>query len=261
MTEVRSQTVAIELPGSIASGATVAIGGVGTSRKPMALLRALVDAGVRDLTVVSLLGSIDVELLLAAGAVRELHTAAVAVDGVGMAPVYRKARQSGDVRVVEWSEGSLCAALEAGARGLPSMPCATSPESDVVGGNDWLLVRIDPFTGDRIVHARAVAPDAALLHVPEGDGQGNLFIDGDPCADPLLAYAASTVLATADRVTSRPAREATVSRVWVDAVFEAPRGSWPTASYPNSRADPGPLVEWVSSGGADTATLREGGRS
>lgn len=259
MTEVRLRSTAVELPGVIASGTTVAIGGVGTSRKPMALVRALVDAGIENLTVISMLGSVDVELLLAAGAVRELHAAAVAVDGVGMAPLYRAARQSGRIRVVEWSEGSLCAALEAGARGLPSMPCATSPESDVVRGNDWLLVGVDPFTGERVVHARAVTPDVALLHVPDADGHGNLFIDGDPGADPLLAYASSTVLATADRVTVRTAREATVSRIWVDAVFESPRASCPTASYPHLRADLDRLGAWVSSGGTDAATLREEG--
>lgn len=260
MTQVRARTTAVELPGGITPGATVAIGGIGTNRKPMRLVRALVDAGIADLTVVSLLGSVDVELLLAAGVVRELHAAAVAVDGVGMAPVYRRTRQSGSVRVVEWSEGSLCAALEAGARNLPSMPCATAPDSDVVRGNDSLLVRTDPFTGDPVVHARALTPDVALLHVPEVDGHGNLFIDGDPGADPLLAYASSAVLATADRVTERTAREATMSRVWVDTVFESPHASWPTASYPHAPADLDCLRAWVSSGGADTAMLREDGQ-
>lgn len=258
MTDVRSHATAVELTGVVRSGATVAIGGIGTSRKPMALVRALVDAGAGELTVVSMLGSVDVELLLAADVVRELHTAAVAVDGVGMAPLYRAARQNGRVRVVEWSEGSLFAALEAGARGLPSMPCATSPESDVVRGNDRLRVAADAFTGDHVVHARAVTPDVALLHVPDADAAGNLFIDGDPGFDPMLACASETVLATAERVTARPAREATVSRVWVDTVFEVPRASWPTASYPHTEADLERLGAWVTSRGADTATLRGG---
>ncbi len=112
---------AVDARARVPDGALVALGGIGTSRKPMALIRALVEAGVRDLRVVSALGSVDVDYLIAAGCVAEVHTAGVAIDGVGMAPRYRSARQSGTVRVVEWSEGSLHAALDAAARGLPSL--------------------------------------------------------------------------------------------------------------------------------------------
>ncbi len=135
--------------GRVPDGSLIAIGGVGTSRKPMSLVRALVAAGVRELRVVSVLGSVDVDLLIAAGCVAEVHTAGVAIDGVGMAPRYRQARQSGEVRVVEWSEGSLYAAFDASARGLPSLACSMSPDSDVVANNDNLAV------ARRRVHRRA----------------------------------------------------------------------------------------------------------
>lgn len=239
---------------AVPDGALIAIGGIGTSRKPMELVRALVHAGVRELRVISVLGSVDVDYLLAAECVSEVHTAGIAIDGVGMAPRYRQARQSGGVRVVEWSEGSLHAALDAAARGLPSLPCGTSPASDVVAGNDNLLVAPDPFTGTPVVYARALTPDVALLHVAEASPRGDLYIDGDAGFDVVTACASRSVVVSADRVIDRPGCEASVSRIWVDTLVHSPRGAWPTACYPLTSVDAGALRNWVSSRG-DPAVL------
>lgn len=238
----------------VPDGALIAIGGIGTSRKPMALVRRLAEAGVRELRVISVLGSVDVDYLLAAGCVAELHTAGVAIDGVGMAPRYRQARQTGEVRVIEWSEGSLHAALDASARGLPSLPCGTSPESDVVAGNDHLVVAPDPFTGAPVVFARALTPDLALLHVAEASARGDLYIDGDAGFDVVTACAARSVVVSAERVTDRPADQASLSRIWVDTVLHTPGGAWPTACFPVSAVDAGALQSWVGSRG-DLAVL------
>ncbi len=233
----------------VPDGALVAIGGAGISRKPMALLRALVDAGVRGLRVISVLGSVDVDYLIAARAVAEVHTAGVTIDGVGMAPRYRAARQSGDVHVVEWSEGSLHAALEAAARDLPSLPCRTSPDSDVVAGNEGLIVAPDPFTSEPVVHARALRPDVALLHVAEASERGDLYIDGDGGFDAVTACAAGRVIASADRIVKRDGWQASISRIWVDRLVHLPGGSWPTGAYPAAALDPAALQGWVASKG------------
>lgn len=234
---------------AVPDGALVALGGIGTSRKPMALVRMLVEAGVQDLRIISVLGSIDVDYLLAAGCVAELHTAGVAIDGVGMAPRYRRARQDGEIRVLEWSEGSLHAALDAAARGLPSLPCSTSPCADVVAANENLTVAPDPFTASPVVHARALAPDVALLHVPAASAAGDLFIDGDGGFDVVTACAAGSVIVSAEQVSDRPAAQASLSRIWVDAIVHSPGGSWPTACYPVAAADPAALQHWVGSRG------------
>lgn len=244
-----------ELAATVPPGSTVAIGGVGLSRKPMALVRGLVDAGVTGLRVVSFLGSVDVELLLAAGAAAEVHTAGTSLEAAGLAPCYRRARQEGSGVVVEWSEGSLHAAIEATARGLPSEPCSTSPASAVVAANPALVVAPDPFTGVDVVVARALAIDVALLHVPEVDAEGNLFVAGDGGIDGLLARAADRVLATASRLGERSPREAAISRIWVDATAVDPRGAWPTACHPTEVLDLPSVQAWARSGGSDPAVL------
>lgn len=254
MTQVLSSATA--LPDLVPDGAVVAVGGAGLSRKPMDLLRALVSAGTQNLSVVSFLGSVDVELLLAAGAVRRLHTAGVALDGFGLAPAYRSARQQRSVEVVEWSEGSLCAAVEAAARGVPSFPCATATNSDIVAPNPWLGVFPDPHTGTDVVFARALRPDVALLHAAAADEYGNVYVEGDFGIDGLLARAASVTVVSVEEilVDADPARAA-MSRIWVDAIIEIPGGSWPTESYPSALVDLGSVARWAESDGTQASLL------
>lgn len=246
---------AAELRSLVPDGSSVAIGGIGLSRKPMGLLRALLAARVRDLRVVAFLGSVDVELLLAAGAVAELHTAGVALDGAGLAPRYRQARQEGAPPVVEWSEGSLLAAVEAAARGLPSLPCITSPRSAVVARNPHLCVAADPFTGLEVTVARALPIDVALLHVPAADPEGNLVVAGDPGIDGELARAGGTVVASCSTRRDERAADAVISRIWVDAVVHLADGAWPTACHPTEAAEPAPVLRWAAERGADPAVL------
>ena len=192
MTPVAVPQLSIEqVVDAVPDGCTVALGGIRLERRPMALVQALVDAGRRDLTVVAFLGSLDVELLLAAGAVAELHAPGVGLDAAGLAPCYRAARQDGSVRFVEWSEGLLLTSLEAAARGVPSAPAWMGLGSDLPAVNPWLRPGTDPFEGTPVMHVRALTIDVALLHVPEVDREGNLYVAGDLGADALLARAAS----------------------------------------------------------------------
>lgn len=241
----------------IPDGSTVAVGGAGLSRKPMALLSDLAASGAVDIRLVSFLGSVDVELLIAAGVVRSVHTSGVSLDGFGLAPAYRKARQGGSVSVVEWSEGSLSAALEAAARGLGSLPTTTSPQSDVVAENDWLTVAADVFTGVDTVFARAVRPDVALIHAAAADATGNIYIAGDTAIDGLLARASATTVASVERVEDGldPA-SAAISRLWVDEVQVRPGGSWPTESHPAALVDLAAVGRWAGSDGTDPDLLR-----
>ena len=72
---------AVEL---VPDGATLYLGGAILSRKPIALVRALIEAGRRDLDVVTFTGSLDVDLLVGAGAVRSVSAAYVGLGAVGM---------------------------------------------------------------------------------------------------------------------------------------------------------------------------------
>ena len=144
---------------AVADGALVATGGGELRRKPMAAVRALAESGRRDLRVATMLGSADVEALLGAGVVAEVHSAGVAL--LGLAPRWREARQTGAPRVVEWSEGTFVAALQAAALGLDSQPWPTGLDTDLPAINPSLVEAADPHTGARVLAVRALVPDVA----------------------------------------------------------------------------------------------------
>ena len=80
----------------IESGMTVGIGGWGPRRKPMALVRELLNSEVTDLTLVSY-GGADVGMLCAAGKVKKLIFAFVSLDFIPLEPFFRQARQNGEL--------------------------------------------------------------------------------------------------------------------------------------------------------------------
>lgn len=218
-------------------GAVVAVGGVGLSRKPVAACRALAESGRRGLVLVSWLGSLDVEILLAAGCVEELHTAGVALDGAGLAPRYRQAREQGTVRYVEWSEGSLVTSLQAASLGLDSGLTRSGLGSDLPGLNPWLKETVDPHTGAPVIAARAIVPDLALLHVPAVDAAGNAYVDGDLGADGLLARAARRTVVTYEREAKPDPARAAISRLWIDRTVRAEGGARPGGCFPDYGPD------------------------
>lgn len=246
-----------DLPERVADGALIAIGGAGLQRKPMSALRALVAAGRRELRVISFLGSLDVELLLAAGAVAELHSAGVSLDAAGLAPHYRDARETGSVSFFEWSEGTLLCALEAAARGVPSLPTWQALATDMPAINPWLREGRDPFTGEPVMNVRALCPDVALLHVPAVDDAGYAYLDGDLAYDGAMARAAGEVIVSYDERRASEPRLAVLSRLWIDATIHAPQGAWPTGCHPLTGVDSASVASWAAAGLDATPALLE----
>ena len=89
----------------IESGMTVGIGGWGSRRKPMAIVRALCNSSVKDLTLVSY-GGPDVGLLVAAGKVKRLISGFVSLDSIALEPHFRLARQKGELEFFEIDEAT-----------------------------------------------------------------------------------------------------------------------------------------------------------
>jgi glutaconate CoA-transferase subunit A len=237
-----------EAAAQVPDGATLALGGIRLQRRPMALVRALADAGRRDLTIISFLGSLEVEVLLAAGCVSELHAPAVGLDEAGLAPRFRAARQQRTVRFYEWSEGLLLTALEAAARGVPSFPAWMGLGSDLPALNPWLRPGVDPFDGTPVMNVRALSVEVTLLHVPYVDVEGNLYVEGDLGADGLLARAAARTLVSYECSTERDPLRAAISRLWIDGLVPAHRGAWPAGCHPAYGVDSKAVRRWVSDG-------------
>jgi glutaconate CoA-transferase, subunit A len=246
-----------QLAAEICDGATIALGGAGLQRKPMAAVRGLIEAGRRDLTVVSFLGSLEVELLLAAGRVTELHSAGVSLDGAGLAPCYRSARQDGTLEFVEWSEGTLLCALQATARGVPSLPTWMALDTDLPRLNPFVREGRDPFTDARVMNVRALRCDVAVLHVPAVDASGNAYVEGDFAIDGVLARAADRTYVCYERMIPADPRRAALSRIWIDAAVPAARGALPTGCHPVYGADLTAISRWARDGAGAPTDARD----
>src|SRR3954466_16033067 len=89
-----------EVVAELSDGMTIGIGGWGSRRKPMSLVRAILRSPLKDLTIVSY-GGPDVGILCAAGKVKKAIYGFVSLDSIPLEPHFRAARQSGAIEAVE----------------------------------------------------------------------------------------------------------------------------------------------------------------
>lgn len=252
----------IDLPeaaGLVPDGAMVALGGGLCARLPMALVRELVRAGRRELHLVGSAHSIDVELLVAAGAVRTVEESYVGFEqDLGLAPAYRRAAQAGAVEVRETCCATVLAQLRAAEQGVPFMPVRGIKGSDIHGWHPEYVEMTCPYTGEAIVVAPALRPDVALLHAPLGDHRGNLHLDQPYVLDERFAGASAAVVATVERLAEPDevaAAGITVPGHLVAGLAEVPYGAHPTSCYPGYAYDRQHLTEYVQLAGAGDDTL------
>jgi glutaconate CoA-transferase, subunit A len=181
-----------EVVSELRSGMTIGIGGWGSRRKPMSLVREIVRSDLRDLTIVCY-GGPDVGLLCAAGKVKRLIYGFVSLDSIPLEPHFQAARQAGAIEVTEYDEGMLQWALYAASLRLPFLPTRAGLGSDVLRLNPGLRTVRSPYADDSELLAVPALPlDAALLHLNRADAAGNAAILGpDLYFDDLFATAAA----------------------------------------------------------------------
>lgn len=233
-----------EAAGQVESGMTIGIGGWGSRRKPMALVRELLRTDVTDLTVVTF-GGPDVGLLCAAGKVRRLVYGFVSLDSIPLDPHFRVAREAGRIKTAEYDEGMFVSALRAGAGRLSFLPTRAGLASDVLTMNPGLRTVQSPYDGDVYVAVPGVRMDVSLIHLNRGDAQGNgQYLGPDPYFDDLIAMASDRCIMSVERVvpTAELTRDAApqsllVSRIFVSAVVEAPHGAHFTSCEPDYGRD------------------------
>lgn len=223
-----------EVVASIADGSTVALGGNTLHRAPAALVHELVRQGKRDLHLVKTAGAYDIDLLCGVGSAASVAAGFVGYETVfGLAPLYRRAVESGTVEAREHACYTIIAGLRAASQGVPFMPLNGLQGSDLVGLRGFKSVA-DPYTDQQVLVVPAIVPDVALIHVQMADQDGNCRIDGSHFEDVLMARAARRVIVTAERIVDRevlaadPGRTA-IAGFLVGSVVEAPRGAWPTS--------------------------------
>ncbi|WP_327410031.1 acyl CoA--acetate/3-ketoacid CoA transferase subunit alpha [Streptomyces sp. NBC_01281] len=239
-----------DVVGRLESGMTLGIGGWGSRRKPMALVRALLRTDITDLTVVAY-GGPDVGLLAAAGRIRKLVTAFATLDSIPLEPHYRAARERGAFELTEVDEAMFMWGLHAAANRLPFLPVRAGIGSDVMRVNPGLRTVTspypDPSSGVRedLVAMPALRLDAALVHMNRADRAGNgQYLGPDPYFDDLFCEAADAAYVSCERIvdTAELTKEAApqtllLQRSAVTGVVETPNGAHFTSCAPDHGRD------------------------
>ncbi|RSM49097.1 CoA transferase subunit A [Amycolatopsis balhimycina DSM 5908] len=239
------RTTADEVAAEIRDGMTVGIGGWGSRRKPMALVRAILRTPVKDLTIVSY-GGPDVGLLCAAGKVSRVVFGFVTLDSIPFDPWFGRARETGAIKVTEYDEGMFGTALSAAAQRLPFLPTRAGLGSEVMRANPDLRTVRSPYAdGEELVAVPAQHLDVALVHLNRADARGNAqYLGPDPYFDELFCLAAAKrfvsvekVVETAELTAGGPVQSLLLNRANVDGVVAAPRGAHFTTAVPDYGRD------------------------
>lgn len=229
----------------LSDGMTIGIGGWGSRRKPMSLVRALLRSDLKDLTIVSY-GGPDVGLLAKSGKVRKLAYGFVSLDSIPLEPHFRQARQAGGIEVLELDEGAFQLGLLAAAHRVPFYPCRAGLGSDMMTNNPDIRTVTSPYDdGEVLVAIPAMNLDVSFIHMNRADAAGNgQFLGPDLYFDDLFAMAAEKTFMSCEKVipTEDFLKEASVhtlkiSRIFVDGVVEAPRGAHFTECPPDYGRD------------------------
>jgi glutaconate CoA-transferase subunit A len=215
-----------QIVAELRSGMTIGIGGWGSRRKPMALVRAIAGSGLSGLTIVSY-GGPDVGLLIAAGKVRRLVTGFVTLDSIPLEPQFRLARQSGAIELTELDEGMVHWGLLAAAHRLPFLPMRAGLGSDVMRVNPQIRTVRSPYgDGEEFAAVPALRLDAALVHMNRADLRGNgQYLGPDPYFDDLFCRAADRgfmscerIVPTGELLASGPVQSLLINRSMVQGV-------------------------------------------
>ena len=75
----------------IKDGDKVAIGGSWLGGHPMAIIREIIRSKIKNLTAITVVGSIDIDLLIGAGCLKRLMFSFVSMEAFGLAPNFRRA--------------------------------------------------------------------------------------------------------------------------------------------------------------------------
>ncbi len=248
------RTTADEVVRELRDGMTIGIGGWGSRRKPMSLVRAILRSDVKDLTVVSY-GGPDVGLLCAAGKVKKVVYGFVSLDSIPLEPHFRRARETGVIEAEELDEGMLQWGLYAAGLRLPFLPTRAGLGSDVLRLSPRLRTVRSPYDdGEELVAMPALPVDVALVHMNRADARGNAqYLGPDLYFDDLFCMAATRrfvscerIVATGDLAKGGSVHTLRLNRTLVDGVVEAPGGAHFTECPPDYGRDEAFQREYVA---------------
>ena len=178
----------------VSDGATVMIGGFMGVGSPHRIIEALVQRGVRDLTIIAndtARPGVGIGKLVTAGCVRK-----VIASHIGTNPETQKRMLAGEIEVDLVPQGTLAERVRAGGAGLGGVLTATGLGTLAAEGHQVVTV-----AGVDYLIALALKADVALIAARSADYNGNLVYSLTARNfNPLMALAAACVIAEANEI-------------------------------------------------------------
>jgi 3-oxoacid CoA-transferase subunit A len=155
------------LEGIVQDGQLLAAGGFGLCGIPEALIDALKDSGVKNLTVISNNAGVDgfgLGKLLATRQIKKMISSYV-----GENKEFERQYLAGELQLEFTPQGTLAEKLRAGGAGIPAFFTKTGVGTIVANGKE-----LREFEGETYVMERSLVPDVALVKAHRADKSGNL---------------------------------------------------------------------------------------
>jgi 3-oxoacid CoA-transferase subunit A len=161
-------SAAAALEGLVADGQMLAVGGFGLCGIPEALIVALRESGVRELTCISNNAGVDgfgLGQLLATRQIRKMIASYV-----GENKEFERQYLSGELELEFTPQGTLAEKMRAGGAGIPAFFTKTGYGTIVAEGKE-----VRRFDGHNYILEASLRADVALVKAWKADRQGNLI--------------------------------------------------------------------------------------
>ncbi|MBD8003482.1 CoA transferase subunit A [Bacillus norwichensis] len=183
-----------EAVSDISDGSTLMVGGFGLCGIPENLIMALVDKGVRDLTVISNNCGVDewgLGLLLQNKQIKKIIGSYV-----GENKEFERQVLAGEIEVELTPQGTLAEKIRAGGAGIPAFYTPAGVGTPIAEGKE-----IREFNGKEYVLEEALIADFSLVNAWKGDRMGNLvYRKTARNFNPMIAAAGKVTIAQVENL-------------------------------------------------------------
>ncbi|MCR6630630.1 MAG: hypothetical protein NVV74_11595 [Magnetospirillum sp.] len=222
-----------------ASGAALPIGS-----DAIVFGRELLRQKRKDLHAIFHCNSQQLNLLAAAGAVTKAECGFSALEVFGFANGLRRAVESGQLALEDYSNLAMPLRLLGGALGWPFVPATVAIGSDIQHRSAFapgkypatskIPTVVDPFSGREIGAFSPLTPDVAAIHVTLADPLGNAIMLGTEWSRYELSRAAKKVVLIADAIVDTACMRQYPNLVRIPDIVVEAVVHWPFAAWPQS---------------------------
>ncbi len=199
-------SAAAALTDVVKDGQIIAVGGFGLCGIPEALIAALRDSGVKNLTCVSNNAGVDgfgLGVLLATKQVKKMISSYV-----GENKEFERQFLSGELELEFTPQGTLAERMRAGGAGIPAFFTATGYGTVIAEGKESREFD-GPWAGRHYIMERGIRADVSLVKAWKADKQGNLiFRKTARNFNPVVAMCGKVTIAEVEQIVENGELEA-----------------------------------------------------